>query len=90
MKHYKFSYPEELDRHVLTGNLMQRRLAECNGEPIEDFIRKHAAQFRAVLEGYLEYVEGFNRDVDEMLQRNQPPRPRRAGYVGRAWANSKA
>ncbi len=48
---------------------MQRRLAERNGEPIEDFIRKHAAQFRAVLEEHPEYVEGFNRDAEGTLQR---------------------
>jgi hypothetical protein len=69
MERFEFPPQERRDRIVDIGNLIQLQLAERHGETIENFIEKHAKDFRDVLDAHPEIIEGFDHTTEEMLHR---------------------
>lgn len=59
---------EQENNRTLIGNMMQVELAERHGESIEDFITKHAGDFREVVDKHPEFLDEFEEDKELALK----------------------
>lgn len=57
------------NERVMLGNQMQMELASMHGEQLEDFIEKHAADFRATVDRQPELLQEFKDNPDSALKK---------------------
>jgi hypothetical protein len=60
------------DRTVLLGNQMQASLASRHGEELDEFIERHAADFRVIVTGHPELFDEFAKAPEVALQKIEP------------------
>lgn len=55
------------DNSLFTTNIMQLGLAELHNESIDDFITKHADDFRKIITEHPELIKKFEQSPDTTL-----------------------
>ncbi len=63
-----FEIQTNQDKAVIIANTMQMELAQLHGETIEDFITKHASDFRNVIDTHPEFIDIFEKDHEKALE----------------------
>lgn len=57
------------DRKVALGNQMQIQLAVLHGEQVEDFIERHATEFREIINSNPELLDTYTQDPEGTLKK---------------------